>query len=283
MPAVARIGRRRVALSRIGSKWSMSSGRLSKQNASGMPSMPQGLATGSKAPDQQLAGVLLVVGALVGHPQHRQVARHLGQGLGDDVEMLGRVQRHRDADGGRQLARPHAGGEHDGAGGDRPLLGHHADRPALLDQDALDLDALDDPRPALAGALGEGLRRVDRVGLAVLGQEHAAHRVADLEQRVARLDLGRPDHLDREAEVLGHRGAALQLLEPLGVQREADRAVLLEAGRLPGLGLERVQQLGGVLGELGHPPRRAQLPDQPSRVPGRAAGELPALQQQRRR
>ena len=38
----------------------------------------------------------------------------LGQRLGDDVEMLGRVQRHRHADGGRQLARPHAGGEHDG-------------------------------------------------------------------------------------------------------------------------------------------------------------------------
>ena len=154
------------------------------------------------------------------------------------------------------------------------------DRPALLDQDALDLDALDDPRAALARALGEGLRRVDRVGLPVLGQEHAADRVADLEQRVARLDLGRADHLDREAEALGHRGAALQLLEPLGVQGEADRAVLLEPGRLPGLGLERVQQLGGVFGELGHPPRRAQLPDQPGRMPGRAAGELLALEQQ---
>ena len=90
-----------------------------------------------------------------------------------------------------------------------PWLGHHAHGPALLDQDALDLDALDDPRAALAGALGEGLGGVDRVGLAVLGQEHAADRVADLEQRVARLDLGGADHLDREAEALGHRGAAL--------------------------------------------------------------------------
>ena len=200
-----------------------------------------GLGHGLEAADQQLAGILLVVGALVGDPQHRQVARHLGHRLGHDVEMLGRVQRHRDADGGRQLARPHAGGEHDGRGGDRTLLGHHAHRPALLDQDAQDLDALDDPRAALARALGERLRRVDRVGLPVLGQEHAADRIADLEQRIARLDLGRADHLDREAEASGHRGAALQLLEPLGVQRQADRAVLLEAGRLPGLGLQRVQ------------------------------------------
>ena len=34
--------------------------------------MPQGLATGSKAAEQDLAGVLLVVGALVRHAQHRQ-------------------------------------------------------------------------------------------------------------------------------------------------------------------------------------------------------------------
>ena len=235
MPAVARIGRRAVALSRIGSKWSMSSGRLSKQKAWDAVHAP-GLGHRLEGADQELAGVLLVVGALVGDPQHRQVTRHLGQRLGDDVEMLGRVQRHRDADGG-QLARPHAGGEHDGRGGDRALLGHHADRPALLDQDA-DLDALDDAGAALARTLGEGLGGVDRVGLAVLGQEHAADGVADLEQRVAGLDLRGPDHLDREAEVLGHRGAALQLLEALGVERQADRAVLLEPGRLPGLGLQ---------------------------------------------
>ena len=239
-----------------------------------------GLGHGLEGADQELAGVLLVVGAFVGDAQHRQVARHLGQRLGDDVEVLGRVQRHRDAHRGGELARPHAGGEDDGRGRDGSLVGHHADRPALLDQDALDLDALDDPGAALARTLGEGLRGVDRVGLPILGQEHAAHSVADLEQRVAGLDLGRPDHLDREPEVLRHRGAALELLEPLGVERQADRAVLLEPGRLPGLGLQRVQELGGVLGELGHPPRRAQLPDQAGGVPGRAAGELPALQQQ---
>ena len=41
-----------------------------------------------------------------------------------------------------------------------------------------------------------------------------------------------------------------------------------------------VQQLGGVFRELGHPPRGAQLPDQAGGVPGGAAGELLALQQQ---
>ena len=199
MPAVARIGRRRVAPS-PGSARNGPCPRAGCRSRSLRDAVhAPGLGHRLEGADQELAGVLLVVGALVGDPQHRQVARHVGQRLGDDVEMLGRVQRHRDADRGRQLARPHAGGEHDGVGGDRPLLGHHADRPALLDQDALDLDALDDAGAALARTLGEGLRGVDRVGLAVLGQEHAADDVADLEQRVAGLDLGGPDHLDREA------------------------------------------------------------------------------------
>ena len=51
------------------------------------------LGVGLEAAEQQLAGILLVVGALVAHEQHGQVARQLGDGLGDDVEMLGRVQR----------------------------------------------------------------------------------------------------------------------------------------------------------------------------------------------
>ena len=40
---------------------------------------PPGLGHRLEGADQQLAGVLLVVGAFVGHPQHRQLARHLGQ------------------------------------------------------------------------------------------------------------------------------------------------------------------------------------------------------------
>ncbi len=50
MPASPSIGMRAMALFRIGSKWSKSSGNWSKQKSSGMPSMPQGLALGSKAP-----------------------------------------------------------------------------------------------------------------------------------------------------------------------------------------------------------------------------------------
>ncbi|MCY1300463.1 hypothetical protein D9M70_500280 [compost metagenome] len=50
MPAVSSIGMRLTAISRIGAKWSKSSGSWSKQKSSRMPSMPQGLALSSKAP-----------------------------------------------------------------------------------------------------------------------------------------------------------------------------------------------------------------------------------------
>ena len=55
-----------------------------------------------------------------------------------------------------------------------PSRGLDANRLALLDQDARDLGILEDLGTARAGAGGQRLRHVDRIDLAVLGQEHAA-------------------------------------------------------------------------------------------------------------
>ena len=74
--------------------------------------------------------------------------------------------------------------------------------------------------------------------------------------------------------------ARLSSVEALGGAREAEAAVLAEAGRLPGLGLEPGVELGRVLGEPGQVLGRAQLADQPGRMPGRARGQLLALEQQ---
>ena len=59
--------------------------------------------------EQHLAGILLVIGALVGHAQHRQPLQARDR-LGDDVEMLAGMQRHGDARHVGELAPPHAGG-----------------------------------------------------------------------------------------------------------------------------------------------------------------------------
>ncbi len=43
--------------------------------------------------EQELSRVLLVVGLLVGDEEDREIARQIGQGFGDDVEMLGGMER----------------------------------------------------------------------------------------------------------------------------------------------------------------------------------------------
>ena len=169
--------------------------------------------------------------------------------------------------------------QHDGIRGDESVPGLYANGAAAFHADPGDRGILEDARTAQLGALGERLRGVDGIGLAVLGQEYAAHQVFDHEQRPAFPDLASREHIDLQAKGLAHRGAATQLLEARLGLGHADRAVLPKARRLPGLGLERVIQIGRIFGELGQVARCAQLTDEPGGVPGRAAGQAPALQQ----
>ncbi len=62
-----------------------------------------GLGLGLEGAEHHLAGVGLVIGAFVGHPQHRQVAEARDR-FGDEVEMLAGMQRQRDA-GARRRGR----------------------------------------------------------------------------------------------------------------------------------------------------------------------------------
>ena len=238
-----------------------------------------GLRDGLETADQQLAGVFFVIGTFVVDAQHREVRRHGGDRLGDDVEMFGRVQRDGDAGRTPELARPHAGADHDGVRRDVTGFGVDTDRAPLLDADARDFGVLEDLGAAHARASGEGLRGVDGVGLAILADEDAADEITHLEQRPALADLGGREQIDLQSEGLAHRSAAIELLETRMGLCDADRTVLLEAGRLSGLGLERPVELRRVLGELGEVARGAQLADEPRRVPGRPAGQLLALEQ----
>ena len=198
-----------------------------------------GLGVGLEGAEQQLAGVFLVVGAIVGIAQHRQIGAQPRERLGDDVEMLAGLQRRADAAALRQRARPHAGREHDCVGRDLALVASTTPR-ARLPSDWIDVDRTFSKTraPRIVAPLIERHRGIDRIGLAVVGQEDAADDVVDVEQRPLRLDFGWRRLVDLEPEGLGHRGAALQLLEPLGVGGDREAAALQEAGRLTGLGFE---------------------------------------------
>ena len=70
-----------------------------------------GLGLGLEGADQELAGILLVIGAGIDVAHDRQIGGQI-HGLGHDIEMLGGMKRHRDAGHEPDLARPHAGAVH---------------------------------------------------------------------------------------------------------------------------------------------------------------------------
>jgi hypothetical protein len=140
-------------------------GQLVEAEILGMPAMPQGLARLEGA-EQHLPGIFLVIGAFVGHAQHRKLAK-AGDRLGHDIEVFAGVQRQGHAVG-RARSRPHMPAAIDDmARRDRaalaPCLPVHAADAAAVGGDAGHLGALGDDRAALPGALGQRQRDIGRI------------------------------------------------------------------------------------------------------------------------
>ena len=159
-------------------------------------------------------------------------------------------------------------------------IGYHARDAPMLAANGGDPDLLDDADAAAARATGECLGRVHRVRLPILRQKHRSNQVIRRKQRPALLGGAGRQHLYLEAEAARHGCAALELFQPRGARGNCDRADLPEAGRLSRLALESLVQLRRVLRQTREVLRRAQLPDQARGMPGRAAGEPLALEQQ---
>ena len=153
----------------------------------------------------------------------------------------------RDAGQAAERLRPQAGAQRDGLAGDLALLGAHARDPAALDPKPGHGAVLDDPHALLAGALGQRLRDVGRVGLAVGRQERRADQVGGVHQRPEILRLAGREQVHLEPEAARGGRLAPDLDQAIGVAREAQAAVPLPAGGLPGLGLEALVQLDRML------------------------------------
>ena len=91
--------------------------------------------------------------------------------------------------------------------------------------------------------------------------------------------LGHGDDVRLHALGLGHVGGAEQLGHPVAGGGHPQRAALVPAGAQAGLRLQARVQLAALQHQPGQRRVRAQLPDDPGRVPGRAAGELALLEQ----
>ena len=119
-----------------------------------------------------------------------------------------------------------------------------------------DTGILNNPGATLPGALGQRHGRVDRVGLAVLGEVDRPNHVLNIDQRPHAFQGVVADHFDFQSEGTGHGGPAFEFLEPLFVGGDAQAAVLLEPGRMPGFLLQGGEQVGGVLRKPCHVGRR---------------------------
>ncbi len=156
------------------------------------------LGLGLEAADDEPADLLLVVGPPVGVAQDRQVAVDALDLVGDDVEVLGRVERDPHAGERAQRLGPLPGARDDDVALDVAPVGPHATHPSPAGRRGIGDDVEPgDPHPfphgdpELPGALREGLGEVGGVGRAVAGQPDRPGEVVGAQVRVALAGLRR--------------------------------------------------------------------------------------------
>jgi hypothetical protein len=143
----------------------------------------------------------------------------------------------------------------------------------------VDLQAALDLGAVLAGALGHGLRDVGGVDVAVGRMEDRALQVVGAHQRPAVPDLrgGQPFVLDPHG--LGGGGIEHVFVHAVLRLRHAQVADDVEAGVEAGLGLQRLVEPDRIVVDMAGRVAHVEERQQPRRVPGRARGQLVALDQ----
>ena len=205
--------------------------------------------------------------------------RHLVDRLGDEILVLGRLQRQAEPGHRRHFAAPQAGSIHHPFRVDIALFGAYD--PAAIGlrlgsgdrAETLDLGA----KQARAGGIGVGDAR--RVDIAAIGLEHDAAHIVELRQRMKFLRLLAADLVEPEAVEFGLRLLKPQLMLALLGLRQIERSRLEHTAALAGFGLELLVQVHRVMLDAGDVVVVVQPVDIRSRVPGRTACQLVALQQ----
>ena len=133
---------------------------------------------------------------------------------------------------------------------------------------------------AVARAARQRLGEVGRLDVAVLRVLDRADDPLDVAERPDVLDLGRRQefHLD-PADRGGDAGVVMIFVEPVAGAREADVGDLAEADVEAGLLLQRLVERDGIFVDLPDRVAEVEQRQEARRVPGRAGGQLPALEQ----
>ena len=235
---------------------------------------------GLEQSDEDAAALLAVVAVAIRVLDDGQVRMRPLDGVRDQVVMLRGLERHRDTGRLPHLARPHPGGVDDDIGGDGALVRHDARDAATIRRDAGRGDALEDPCTAHPGALRVGHRQIRRVHPSFIRHVEGRQDIVGLRGGPVATELRSRDLVVLDAEPAHEGRLAPERLESLRRRRKVQVPDLAIAGRLPGLCLEGAAQVARV---ARHPQqglgRHAGRRDQSGRVPGRARGQRPSLQQ----
>ena len=201
----------------------------------------------------------------------------LGEIVGDEVLVLHRVARQIDARHFAHLPRPQAGGVDDVLGVHRALHGRHipgsvGPRAKLVHGVAEhDLRALH--ARALRVRLG-GARRVEVAVERIVERPEQSLRIRDRRESG---DLLGPDDLGLESHVAVLGALGLEEVEPVRVCREGESPDVVQPAGLAGELLQLAIEADGVALQRGHVGVRVQGVEAARRVPGRARGQLGAL------
>ena len=192
---------------------------------------------GFERPYEQFPGVIFIIAAIIIIPQNRQCGVDTLDAFEQHIIMFARMQRCRDADARGEIAGPHSAANHDIVRIDRTFGGIDAGHPVTIVPDFCNLGIFKYPGAAGACTLGQCLRDVDGIGIAIAGDVDAADNIVDIHNMREVLDLLRRNDMHGQIEHLSHGCAALQFFETLSIGGHRDGTALAIAGRLPGLRL----------------------------------------------
>ena len=202
-----------------------------------------------------------------------------GNVLGDEIMVLHREHRQFEPDHAADLARPQAAAVDDMLGEDVALLGDHVPRAVRA---RLQIDDAVEAHDLGAGhrrAFGVGLRDAPGIEMALDRIEHRADEMLLLDEGIHPRGFVDRDDLEVHAEIAAARARHLQPVEPLLGAGEIEAAGDVHAARDAGDRLDLLVEVDRVLLQLGDVGVAVQRVHAARGVPGRAGGQLGALDQ----
>src|SRR5262249_21729960 len=242
------------------------------------PRVPR-LGDGLEAAEEQAAHFFAGVDVTVVVAEHGKIGAHARGRTRDGVEVFDRKDGDRHAIEGTELPRPATGAVHDDLARDLAGARAHTDDGAITREDFSHRSLLADPRAARPRAGGQGLSRIGRNDAPVVRDPDAALEIVDPAKWPATADFVAIHDVGLDPRVAPERDGPPGLRRTRGAAGGAETAHLLPVGAHARLGLEPGVELGAVADEPGQRPRAAEAADEPRGMPGRAARELLALEQ----